>query len=87
MKIIEEVKKKTKRKPSREDLERRIKYLEEQLALQVARARNLDFMLNDYKNRAEWAETRLQLMKGAVDSVMSTLHGAKERDKREASGK
>lgn len=87
MKIIDEVKKKTKRKPSREDLERRIKYLEEQLALQVARARNLDFMLNDYKNRAERAETRLQLMKGAVDSVMSTLHGAKERDKREASGR
>lgn len=87
MKIIEEVKKKTKRKPSREDLERRIKYLEEQLALQVARARNLDFMLSDYRKRAERAETRLQLMKGAVDSVMSTLHGAKERDKREASGK
>ena len=61
-----------------------MKGLERDLSIQVARARNLDFMMNDYKNRAERAETRLQLMKGAVDSVMSTLHGAKERDTREA---
>jgi hypothetical protein len=44
-----------------EDLEKRAKDLKRDLSIQIARAENLDLMLNDYRNRAERAETRLRL--------------------------
>lgn len=46
---------------SREDLEKRVKDLKRDLSIQIARAENLDLMLNDYRNRAERAEMLLRM--------------------------